>query len=181
MKMIKTERLILRDLSYGDAENIEELAGDYDVAKTTLTIPHPYPKGVAQEFIASMKIAESEGKVVIFSIERKEDSSFIGIININIQKNYHRGELAYWIGKPYWGKGYGTEATKAIIEYGFEKLDLNKIFATSFTNNPGSWRIMEKCGLKHEGILRQHVKRLGEYIDLTYYGLLKDEYLNTNK
>lgn len=179
MKSLETERLILRRLSLEDSEQVEELAGDFDVAKTTLTIPHPYPKGSAEEFISSINKAQEDGKIVIYAMTKKDDTSLIGIINLSIQKSYDRAELGYWVGKPFWGKGYGTEAAKALIQYGFEELNLNKIFAASFTKNPGSWRIMEKVGLKHEGVLRQHVKKWDEYIDLTYYGLLREEYFLT--
>ncbi|MEK3990379.1 MULTISPECIES: GNAT family N-acetyltransferase [Robertmurraya] len=95
---------------------------------------------------------------------------------ISIHSTFNRGELAYWVGKPYWGQGYGTEAAKALLRYGFEVLQLNRIYAQSFTTNPGSWRIMEKIGLKYEGTLRQHASRFGEYYDLAQYGILKEEF-----
>lgn len=80
----------------------------------------------------------------MFAITDKESKLLIGLININLSEPYKRGELAYWIGKQYWGKGYGTEATKTLLEYGFNQLNLNKFFAASFASNTGSWRIMEK-------------------------------------
>lgn len=174
--MLKTERLILRPLTLEDADRVEELAGDYEVAKTTLTIPHPYPKGSAKQFIRSVLDAEKDGKIVIFALIKKEDSSLIGIMNITINTSHDRGELAYWIGKPYWRKGYGTEAAKELVKLGFEELHLNRIFAASFANNPGSWRIMEKIGMKYEGTLKQHLVKWDEYIDLAYYGILKQDY-----
>lgn len=177
MQNIKTDRLLLRPLNIEDSERIEELAGEYDVAKTTLSIPHPYPKGSAKDFINSALNAEESGKLVIFTITEKVTERLVGIININLSKAHERGELAYWVGKPYWGVGYGTEAAKSLLSFGFENLKLNKIFAKSFTNNPGSWRIMEKIGLKYEGTLKQHVIRFGEYYDVICYGLLKEEYL----
>ncbi len=68
------------------------------------------------------------------------------------------------------------EAAKTLLHYGFNELHLNKIFAAAFTNNPGSWRIMEKIGMKHEGTFKQHVVKSGEPMDITYYGILLDEY-----
>jgi ribosomal-protein-alanine N-acetyltransferase len=176
--MYKTERLILRPIAIEDSNSIESLASDYQVAKSTLTIPHPYPKGSAFHFIKSMHRAEREGRIQIYSILSKEAGTLIGIINISLRKEYERGELAYWIGKPYWGKGYGTEAAKEVIRIGFEERGLNRIFAASFTDNPGSSRIMEKIGMKHEGVLRQHVMKEGKYKDLTYYSILKSEFHN---
>lgn len=176
MRFIETERLQLRTLSTEDAERVEELASDYEIARTTLTIPHPYPKGSAVPFIESVLKMEEKEPVAFFAIIEKESSSLIGIINIGNHPVHKRGELAYWVGKPYWGKGYGTEAAKAVMKFGFEVLNLHKIFAASFTDNPGSWRIMEKIGMKHEGTFRQHVIKDGESRDLHYYGMIKDEF-----
>ncbi|EAL10995.1 acetyltransferase, GNAT family, partial [Bacillus cereus G9241] len=77
-------------------------------------------------------------KVVIFSIIDKNNNELLGVMNLNLDHIHKRGELAYWIGRPYWGNGFGTEAAKALLHYGFNELHLNKIFATAFTNNPGS-------------------------------------------
>src|SRR5690625_3207645 len=176
MKSIETERCILRKLTQTDADRIEELAGDYDVAKTTLNIPHPYPEGGAVDFIERTLLAEGDGKSITYAIVKKRTNLFIGIIGINLTSTHKRGELGYWIGKPYWNKGYGTEATNAIVTLGFETLHLHKIFARAITTNPGSWRIMEKVGMTHEGTLKQHETRWGQFFDLVYYGMLKEEY-----
>lgn len=178
---METKRLILRPLALGDSSRIEELAGDYEVAKSTLNIPHPYPEGSAIQFIESIHTAEHNNKIAMFAIVDKDSQQLIGLINLNLSLPFKRGELAYWIGKHYWGKGYGTEAAKALLEYGFNSLKLNKIFAASFTSNPGSWKIMEKIGLKYEGTLKQHVARFGQFYDLTYYGLLKEEFQTDSK
>ncbi|GLC89291.1 GNAT family N-acetyltransferase [Lysinibacillus piscis] len=176
MTTLATERLLLRPLMAEDSDRIEELAGDYEVAKSTLNIPHPYPKGAAIQFIESMLNAEKNNTIIMFAIIEKESQLLIGLINLNLSAPYRRGELAYWIGKAYWGIGYGTEAAQALLTYGFHHLQLNKIFAASFTANPGSWRVMEKIGLKYEGTLKQHVARFGQFHDLAYYGLLKEEF-----
>lgn|SRR5690625_1218286 len=176
MKSIETERCILRKLTQTDADRIEELASDYDVAKTTLNIPHPYPKGGAKDFIERTILAEVDGKSVTYAIVKKRTNQLIGIIGIKLTPTHKRGELGYWIGKPDWGRGYGTEATKAIVTLGFETLHLHKIFSRAITTNPGSWRIMVKVGMTHEGTLKQHAARRGQFVDLVYYGILKEEY-----
>ncbi len=176
MKTIKTDRLNLRILSLDDADRLEELASDYDVAKTTLNIPHPYPKGSAKQFISHVLKGEQEGKIAIFAVIEESSSNLIGILSIGINITHRRGELAYWIGKPYWRQGYGTEAVRATLKHAFEELKLNKIFAQEYSDNPGSWLIMEKIGMKSEGILRQHIIKWGEYKDLKNYAILKEEY-----
>ncbi len=172
---LETERLLLRRLELGDADRVEELASDYELAKTTLTVPHPYPVGSAADFIRSMWEAEDSG-LVAFAIVEKESESLVGIINIKQTLAYKRGELGYWVGRPFWGKGYGTEAARAVVEFGFKELGLNKVFAGAFADNPGSWRIMEKVGMKHEGTWRQHAMRDGRFVDLAYYGVLREDY-----
>ncbi|WP_404460525.1 GNAT family N-acetyltransferase [Sutcliffiella horikoshii] len=174
-KFLETERLLLRRLELGDANRVEELASDYELAKTTLNVPHPYPAGSAADFIRSMWTAEGKG-LVAFAVVEKESESLIGIINIKQTLSFKRGELGYWIGLPFWGKGYGTEAARAMVEFGFKKLGLNKVFAGAFADNPGSWRIMEKVGMKYEGTWRQHAMRDGRFVDLAYYGLLREEF-----
>ncbi|MEH7122460.1 GNAT family N-acetyltransferase [Bacillus sp. JJ1773] len=178
MELLDGKRIILRSLTLDDAEKIEEYASDYEIAKTTLYIPHPYPKGSARDFIAKVLKTEQEGEAVTFAIISKKDHSFIGLISIGPVMEHRRGELGYWVGKPFWGKGYGTEAARLVIKYGFEILNLNRIYAAAFKSNPGSWIIMEKCGMKHEGVFRNHVVKDGKAIDLTYYSILKEEYMN---
>ncbi|WP_078382247.1 GNAT family N-acetyltransferase [Sutcliffiella halmapala] len=175
-RLQETKRLLLRPLQKEDAHRIEELASDYELAKTTLTVPHPYPQGGAVEFIESTSKAKD---LLLYAIVVKESNSLIGLINIKLTSVYERGELGYWVGRPYWGQGFGTEAAKSIIDYGFEELNLNKIYAGAFTDNPGSWRIMEKVGMKYEGTWKQHAKRFGRYVDLAYYGLLKEDYFKS--
>lgn len=175
--MLETNRLFLRPLSLIDADQVEELAGDYEIAKSTLSIPHPYPKGSAIDWINFVKESEQAKRQITFAIINKESNSLIGVIGFNLQMAFERGEINYWIGKPYWGKGYATEAAREMFRYGFNELGLNRIYAASFTSNPGSWKVMEKLGMKHEGTFKQHVKKGDEYIDLTYYGMVKDEYV----
>ncbi|MBE4909589.1 GNAT family N-acetyltransferase [Bacillus luteolus] len=175
--MLETNRLLIRELGAEDAEIVEELAGDYDIAKTTLSIPHPYPKGGAIGWISSVKEHNEAKRTATFATINKEDNQLIGVIGFNLHMAFNRGEINYWIGKPHWGKGYATEAAKKMVHYGFHELGLNRIYAASFTSNPGSWKVMEKLGMKHEGTFKQHVKKGDEYIDLTYYGMVKEDYV----
>jgi ribosomal-protein-alanine N-acetyltransferase len=93
-----------------------------------------------------------------------------------INQKHESAELGYWIGKPYWGNGYGTEAAKAVLHYGFTVLGLNRIYATHMSRNPASGRVMEKIGMKYEGCSRQHVKKWDVFEDLKMYAILKSEY-----
>ncbi|MCP8969839.1 GNAT family N-acetyltransferase [Ectobacillus ponti] len=174
--LYETDRLRLRPLSYGDAELIEMYAGDYEVAKTTLNIPYPYPKGSALDFIKATVESDKKGNSFSLAITLQNDPAIIGLMGLSISQKHKRAELSYWIGKPYWGMGYGTEAAKMVMKIGFEQLDLHKIFAAAFTDNPASWRIMEKVGMREEGVFRQHVLKWDTFKDLSFYSILKSEY-----
>ena len=91
-------------------------------------------------------------------------------MNLNALDN--NGELGYWIGKPYWGRGYCTEAAREMVRYGFEILGLHRIHSNHFGSSPASGRVMQKIGMIREGTRREHYKKWGEYEDRVEYGLL---------
>jgi ribosomal-protein-alanine N-acetyltransferase len=100
------------------------------------------------------------------SIYLKESNLLIGAIGLHVTKEAHRGEVGYWIGKDFWGQGYASEAAGEMIRFGFEELALNKIDDSELTRNPASMRVLEKVGMKKEGILRQHADRWGNLMIL---------------
>jgi RimJ/RimL family protein N-acetyltransferase len=85
----------------------------------------------------------------------------LGAINLRLELPHQRGELGYWIGEPYWGRGYATEAVSALIRYGFDTVGLNRIYARHLARNPASGRVMAKAGMQREGAQRQHVLKSG--------------------
>jgi RimJ/RimL family protein N-acetyltransferase len=173
---LETERLILRPFTLADAAEVKRLAGDRDIASTTITIPHPYEDGMAEEWIGSQQERFDKGEAVPFAITHGEQGYLIGSIGLQIAKELDRADLGYWIGKPYWNQGYCTEAAQAVVRYGFEVLGLHRISASHITRNPASGRIMQKIGMKHEGHLREHSKKWGNYDDVEIYGILRSEY-----
>ncbi len=174
---LKTARLILRPLRLSDARDLQRLAGDRAIAATTCNIPHPYEDGMAENFITNCAIAFQKGEMVNFAVTLAADGTLVGGIGLTIARENSRAEMGYWIGKPYWNRRYATEAASAVLKYDFETLNLNRIFASHFENNPASGRVMQKIGMKREGILRKHILKWGEYLDLEQYGMLKREYL----
>jgi RimJ/RimL family protein N-acetyltransferase len=173
---LRTERLLLRGVILADAPRIQELAGDRDIASTTLRIPHPYEDGMAEACIASHPQLLEAGTSLPLAVVLAQTQQFIGAVGLEINAEYERAELGYWIGKPYWGHGYCTEAARAVVRYAFEDLRLNKIVAHHFARNPASGRVMEKLGMMREGYLRQQIKKWGEFEDEVAYGLLRGEY-----
>ena len=174
---IKTERLMLRPYNLGDAPEVQRLIGERDVVSTMTNVPHPYEDGMAEEWIGERQESFEKGKTVDFAITHRQEGFFIGGISLNnIDRQSELAEIGYWIGKPYWRKGYGTEAARAILKYGFEALGLNRIHGKHFRRNPASGRIMQKIGMKHEGCHRQHFKKWGNFEDCELYGILRSEY-----
>jgi [ribosomal protein S5]-alanine N-acetyltransferase len=175
--VLTTERLILRPYSLSDAKDMQCLIGDYAVVDTLLTVPHPYLEGMAEDWISKRQNIFEEGKGVSFAITHGEQGYLIGCISLeNISRTYESAEMGYWIGKTYWHKGYCTEAAEAVLEYGFQVLGLNRIFAMHMTRNPRSGRVMQKIGMKHEGQMRQMWKRWNKFEDVEMYAVLKSEY-----
>jgi len=173
---ILTRRLVLRPFVIADAKDVMRLAGDKSIAANTLNIPHPYQAGMAEEWIASHPGKFEKGELANFAITLAADQSLIGAIGLTIVPAHFRAELGYWIGRPFWGNGFATESGKAVLKYGFETLGLERIHAGHFSNNPASGKVMEKLGMRHEGALRKHVFKSGEFIDLENYAVLKEEF-----
>jgi RimJ/RimL family protein N-acetyltransferase len=173
---VETSRLILRPMAPSDAPDVQRLANDYEIAANTLRMPYPYENGIAEEWISRQQILFDDGKFATFAITLRDTGDFVGCISLELTPAHARAEIGYWLGKPYWGRGYCTEAARAVIRYGFERLGLRKIAGFHFARNPASGAVMRKAGMRREGLLRQHVKRCDRWEDQEVYGILREEY-----
>ena len=171
---LKTERLLLRPFLVTDAEAVSTLAGDEEVARNTLNIPHPYDRQHAEEWIASQGSQFQRREAVTYAVTR-DDGTLVGAVGLILDPANDSAELGYWIGREHWGRGFATEAARAVMEWAFPALNLHRIHASHFPRNPASGRVLEKLGMRHEGRLREHVKKWGEYLDLERFGILRDE------
>jgi L-fuculose-phosphate aldolase len=171
---LRTERLILRPFHPDDAPAVRRLAGTREVADNTLTIPHPYPPGEAERWIATHAPAHENGELVIFAITTDADG-LVGAVGLKLTGDAGIAELGYWIGVPYWGHGYATEAAREVVRYGFERLALQRIQARAFSRNPASTRVLQKIGMRHEGFLRKGLRKNDELLDTELYGILRDD------
>ena len=162
-----------------DAPNIQLLAGDRDVAFTTRDIEHPYEDGMAEKWIRSCQEKTASGELInsVFAITLVADGSFLGVIGIHPDDNGSQAELGYWVGKPYWNRGYATEAVTAVIDHAFSHLGLERVYAAHFTRNPSSGRVMQKVGMLHEGSLKGHTEKWGTFEDLELYGITREQFL----
>lgn len=175
---LHSERLILRPFALSDAKMVQHLAGNIKIAETTLNIPHPYEDGMAEAWIGTHREGLKQEKEVTYAIVKKDANELIGAISLMmINQTHKKAELGYWIGVPYWSNGYCTEASRTLINYGFNGLNLNKIYAKALVTNTASWTVMEKVGMSHEGTLRQEIIKDGLAYDFKTYAILKEEYL----
>jgi ribosomal-protein-alanine N-acetyltransferase len=173
---LQTQRLILRPFELTDGEDVRRLAGEWAIADTTLQIPHPYEVGMSEEWILTRGPRFEAGEEVVFAIVLRESGQLIGAMGLVIEGQFRRAELGYWIGRLYWGHGYCTEAGKAVLEYGFHSLNLNRIHAYHFKRNPASGRVLRKLGMKHEGSAPQHIMKWGVFEDVELYGILRSQW-----
>ncbi|MEH6941314.1 GNAT family N-acetyltransferase [Bacillus sp. JJ722] len=174
---LETERLCIQPFKKDDAIRIRDLANDQELANI-LGFPHPYELEMAKDWIATQPELINNGIEYPLAVVCKESEEIVGTITLRVDKNNNKGELGYWIGKDYWGKGYASEAVRRIIRFGFAELNLNKIWASAISRNKASIKVLEKANLQKEGTLKQNRLLLGNYEDVDVYGLLKVEYKN---
>jgi RimJ/RimL family protein N-acetyltransferase len=130
---------------------------------------------MAEAWIATHQEHFEHGQSLTFAIVLRADQALMGAIGLQIHQQHGRAELGYWIGRPYWNHGYCTEAARAVVQYGFDGLGLQRIHASFMTRNPASGRVMQKIGMTAEGRLRQHVQKWGSFEDIAVYGILRRE------
>lgn len=174
---LETERLRLRCFELSDAPYVQVLLNDPEVIGTMIDLSLPFSLADAQTMIANGHRAFQEGSAYVFAITRRSNGDLVGYADIEVQAAHRRGEIAYWIGKPYWWQGYATEAAKAIIRFGFEDLGLNRIYAFVLTRNTASAHVLQKAGLTHEGTLRHSVRKNDVFENVDFYGLLRQDWL----
>ena len=169
---ILTDRLCLRPFYLADASDVQRLAGDERISATTLNLPHPYPDGLAADWILSHEENLFVQKSLVLAISLRSNGQLAGAVGLTLKRELDNAELGYWIAVKFWNNGYATEAAFAITTYGFDHLNLHKIYANHFADNAASGRVMQKIGMIHEGFLREHIKHQGHYINLHQFGLL---------
>ena len=173
---LRTDRLILRELSYKDIPKIVEYAGNPKITDMTLNIPHPYDEKDAIFWINSANQGFANKTQYTFGIRMKSSDEFIGGIGLKVNNRFNRAELGYWIAEPFWGHGYATEALGVLLKFAFQELKIHKIHANHLTENPASGKVMIKNRMIKEGELKDHTKKGGAYKSLIQYRLTKTEF-----
>jgi RimJ/RimL family protein N-acetyltransferase len=174
---LETARLQLRPYTESDIAELLPLIGTREVAATTLRIAHPYTEQDARDFLA---LAQESGKIWL-AITLRSDGRQIGGVGLRVDDQHRHAELGYWLGVPYWGQGYATEAAREMLRYGFEELGLHRVFASHFKHNPASGRILVKVGMRYEGCQREHLLKWDQFVDSELYGILRQEWQNSRE
>jgi RimJ/RimL family protein N-acetyltransferase len=151
--IIETERLRMRAHRDDDLADLVALAGNWEIARWTGTIPHPYSETDGRQWIARIQQNHASGHPRSFAIALKETDRLIGGVGLDGSTGDGSDEtaLGYWVGQPYWGNGYAREAAAAVIDYGFRTLGLTTIRAYTDPGNTASQQVLLHCGLKHVG------------------------------
>ena len=136
-------------------------------------LPYPYTEHDAEDFIRAMLSADEDST---FAFAITLDDKAIGSIGVFRQDNIHcrTAEMGYYIGEPYWGNGYMTNAVKQVCKYVFENTDIIRIFAEPFANNIASCRVLEKAGFQYEGTLKSNAVKCGNIEDMKMYALIRE-------
>ncbi len=143
--VLETKRLSLRAPRLEDAKTVAMLANDRRIAENVARIPHPYKMSDAETFVG--RVVETGEALFLITLR---DETIIGACGVMLQER--SAELGYWLGVPYWGKGYATEALHAAIDYAFTDLGHDSLHAGARVTNPASRRVLEKCGFQWTGV-----------------------------
>jgi RimJ/RimL family protein N-acetyltransferase len=174
MHTLYTARLVLRPFANSDAAALAELAGEREVAASTLRIPHPYTLADAEEFISACSRNAAQGAASVFAVTL-QSGELCGACGLELDPIHSHAEIGYWIGMPYWGQGYATEAAAILVDFGFTHLKLHRIFAAHFVGNSASGRVLQKIGMTYEGRLRGHYLKWGKFCDAEAYGMIESD------
>ena len=158
--VLETERLVLRAPRLEDAERIAMLANERRIAENTARIPHPYARADAEAFLAAANRSDRETTFVI----ALTDGMLIGACGLELREGPSAAgtmpELGYWLGAAYWGRGFATEAARALIDHAFTDLELEALQAGARVTNPASRRVLEKCGFQWTGVGLYRIRAL---------------------
>jgi len=174
--VLETNRLILRKLSMRDVNDIFEYASIPKVAQHVMWEHH---RSVADSlhFLRAVIQQYQNGVPSPWGMVYKENNKLIGTGGYHIWNPTHRrAEIGYALSPEYWNKGLMTEAMIVMIKFGFENLNLNRIEALCNVENTASERVMQKCGMKYEGTIREHIYVKEEFHNLKLYSILKSEF-----
>lgn len=174
--VLETPRLVLRGFDLTDAPRVQQLAGAREVANATAQIPHPYPDGAAEQWIAGHAREWAAHRTLSLAVTRRASGELVGAMGLTFAEEHARAELGYWIGLPFWRQGYATEAAAAVADFAFRQLELNRVQAHHYGSNPASGRVLLKIGMKYEGLSPRMMRKSDRFEDVVFYGVLRPDW-----
>jgi len=176
VERIETDRLLLRSITTKDAADIFAYASDPEVTKYVRFVTHKSIKDT-HAFIRRVQASYRKGITPLWGMQSRASGRLIGAIGFLQWPNPdQRAELGYVISRDFWGQGLVTEAAKAVCDFAFRKMKVNRIEAGTIAGHAASERVLEKCGFRFEGVLRQREFIKGRFPDVSMYSLLRSDY-----
>jgi ribosomal-protein-alanine N-acetyltransferase len=169
-KTLHTPRLILRKFKKEDAADVLEYASD---AETMRFLVWNGLSTVEDAVAAIVNVYWARAGIFAITLEGK----CIGCIDLRLCPEHERAGFGYVLNRAYWNRGYMTEALNAVLALCFEKLELNRVESMHYVGNEGSGAVMQKCGMKKEGVSPQQKKIKGVFQDVVHYGITRAQYL----
>jgi 8-oxo-dGTP diphosphatase len=174
---LKTERLTLRPLRAQDAEALHRLVNDWEVTRTLAEIPYPYPRDLADEWIASTatQLADGTGYHLAITGTEGKKETLVGVVGLRVDAARRTGRLGYWVGLAYWGHGVATEAAKRLTSWGFANLSLDQITAEVTQGNDASRSVLLRIGFREVGIGERAFLTTGDMHVVTVFEATRDD------
>ena len=165
---LKTKRLTLRAMCADDIPAFVPLLNDFEVVKNLTHIPHPYTEADGRAFMVRTEQKRSEGLSLNYAVLLGGET-FIGFCTANIEDEHGQPhadsrELGYWYGRPFWGRGYATEAAQAVVEHAFGVLGATVLTSAAYVDNPASLRVLKKLGFWETGIAERNCVSRGAIV-----------------
>ncbi|MFD1646933.1 GNAT family N-acetyltransferase [Haloarchaeobius litoreus] len=171
---LANDRVTLRTVERDDCAFLTEHKNDERIRRP-LAWPYPANETQMEEFFENV-LSDDDGVSLLICID---DDDPVGLVSVSVEDERTRwGDLGVWVVPEQWGEGYATAAAELVVDYAFAERNLHRLLARVLATNEASRRIWEKLGFTHEGTLREEEFDDGEYVDMHYYGLLEDEWLD---
>lgn len=170
-------RLAARPFAAADAPAVAALAGDPAVADAMISIPHPLSAAGAAALLAAYAREAAAGRAYHAAVCRAVDGVLVGGVALrDVDPEHRTAELSFWVGRPWWGRGYAPEAGALALAAAFGELALNRVAAYHVARNAASAAVLRKLGFRREGLLEQRVYKAGRFEDVLAYAVLRRDY-----
>ena len=169
------DKIRLRPIEVSDATDAYSLLTD-DAVLANLAWNGPASEAEIAETYTRWQAEFRAGENCCLAIERADKTGLVGGIDVRFPRHPRQADIGYWLGVPYWNKGYMTEAVRLICYLSFKQFDAARVYATVFVGNTGSRRVLEKNGFSVDGTLRSHVFKRGQFVDSWFMTLLRSKW-----